>query len=76
MSGANSVSRTTTAVSRYDLILAVIPIAILSSAFLGRFLAIDPPAGLAFGAIVGVLTLVDAILINPPRGPRLGEETA
>ena len=62
--------------SRYDLVLAVIPAALIFPALLARVLGIGLEMGLLFGAIVGVLALLDAVLFNPPRGPQMGGKTA
>ena len=58
--------------SRYDLVLAVIPAALIWPALLAHVLGIRLEVGLVFGAVVGVLALLDAVLFNPPRGPQAG----
>lgn len=55
-------------VSRYDLLLAVIPLAFLASLTLGTVLAIPVRTALVGALVVGTLALVDALFINPPRG--------
>lgn len=62
--------------SRYDLVLAVIPAALIPPALLAQILGIGLEMGLLFGAIVGVLALLDAVLLNPPRGPQVGGNSA
>ena len=75
MSGAKS-NRSplpdTDAVSRYDAVLAVIPLSFLASAFAGQLLPVDPQVGLIVASIVGLLAVVDALFLNPPRGPGSG----
>ena len=56
--------------SRYDLLLAVVPAAFLLG-LLAAGLA-DVPLGVAMGtaAAVAALALVDGLFLNPPRRPR------
>lgn len=54
--------------SRYDLVLLVIPAALLVSLFAGQLPSVSIESALAVGSIVGVLTLVDALFVNPPNG--------
>jgi hypothetical protein len=76
MSGSESVYTNASSVSRYDLVLAVIPCAYLSSILVERLLAVDLHVGLTVASLVGTLALLDAVLINPPRGPGTGEGSA
>ncbi|MFB6171745.1 MAG: hypothetical protein ABEJ23_04375 [Haloarculaceae archaeon] len=55
------------ALSRYDLLLAVVPIAFLCSLAVGQLLSLPPRHALASGAVVGALALVDGLFLNPPR---------
>jgi hypothetical protein len=59
-------------ISRYDLVLAVIPAALFWPAVFAHVLGIGPEFGLVVGAVVGGGALLDAVLLNPPRGPRAG----
>ena len=58
--------------SRYDLLLAVIPAAFLLG-LLAAGLA-DVPLRLAMGSAgaVGALALIDGLFLNPPRRPGVG----
>jgi len=64
------------AVSRYDAVLLVIPLSFLASGLVGQLLPVDPQAGLTLGSIVGAAAIVDALFLNPPRGPGSGRATA
>lgn len=55
-------------VSRYDLVLAVIPLAFLLSGLAGVALSVPPHLWLAGGSVVGALAVADALFRNPPRG--------
>ncbi|MFB6296076.1 MAG: hypothetical protein ABEH66_04450 [Halobacteriales archaeon] len=55
--------------SRYDAVLAVIPLSFLLSAFAGQVLPVDPQVGLAAASVVGGAAVVDALFLNPPGGP-------
>jgi hypothetical protein len=70
-SGATGVANRL-AISRYDLVLAVIPAALVWFTALGYVLGIGLEMGLLFGAVVGGAALLDAVLFNPPREPRAG----
>jgi hypothetical protein len=70
-SGATGVANRL-AISRYDLVLAVIPAALIWPALLAYALSIGLEVGLLFGAVVGGAALLDAVLLNPPREPRTG----
>jgi hypothetical protein len=60
-------------VSRYDLVLAVIPVALIGSILAARVLGAGVETGLVAGAALGGLALADAVLVNPPRDPETGE---
>lgn len=62
-------------VSRYDLVLAAIPAALIWPTLFTRALGIGFEVGLLVGAIVGALALLDAVFLNPPRGPQVGGKT-
>lgn len=59
--------------TRYDLVLAVIPAALALGLLLGATTPVPSPVAVAAAAAVGVLAMVDALFINPPRGPTAGE---
>ncbi len=62
-------------ISRYDIVLAVIPAALIWSALLAYVLGVGLEVGLLIGGIIGMLALLDAVLLNPPRGPQTGRKT-
>ena len=55
-------------VSRHDVVLALLPLAILLPAVASGLLGLPLHTGLAGGSIVGVLMLADALFLNPPIG--------
>lgn len=57
-------------VSRYDLILAVIPTAFITALLVANLLAISTQTTILAAAMVGALALLDALFINPPGHPR------
>ncbi|MFB6165434.1 MAG: hypothetical protein ABEJ31_09780 [Haloarculaceae archaeon] len=54
-------------VTRYDLLLAIVPLAFLASVLLGLLLPIGDRTALAGALAIGVLALADALFMNPPR---------
>lgn len=56
-------------VSRYDLVLAVIPTAFLTAILVANLLSISTETTLLAAAMVGALALLDALFINPPGHP-------
>jgi len=54
--------------SRYDLVLAIIPIGFLLAGALGAMLSLPPNVVMALGSIVGTTALVDALFLAPPVG--------
>ncbi|MCU4799960.1 hypothetical protein OB920_06210 [Halobacteria archaeon HArc-gm2] len=53
--------------SRYDLVLAVIPAAFLLAGFASVFVSVPTRVVLTGAAAVGLLALVDGMFVNPPR---------
>lgn len=62
-------SRLVSSLSRYDLLLAVIPTAFVFAAVLGVALPVPPRDAVLAASVVGVAALVDALFLNPPRRP-------
>lgn len=62
--------------TRYDVVLAVIPVAFLSALLLGSTPAVPGPAAVAVATVVGLLAVVDALFLNPPRDPTAGSPPA
>ena len=63
------VSRTTdgaAAVSRYDLVLAVVPVAFLLAFAAGLLSSIPLYAAMAIGSLAGTVAVADALFVNPP----------
>jgi hypothetical protein len=54
--------------TRYDLVLAIIPSVFLMSLLVGQTLSISMPTVLLGAGLVGVLTVTDALFLNPPNG--------
>jgi len=52
--------------SRYDLLLAVVPLGFVLAALVGRILSLSASATLALGSAVGLLAVVDALFLSPP----------
>jgi len=53
-------------VSRYDLVLAIIPAALVCSLLVGRLLSLSPRTTLVAGAAVGLLAMIDGLFRHPP----------
>lgn len=56
-----------TSLSRYDLLLIVIPAVFVFSLVVGYFLSVPPQSALAAASVVGALVLADGLFLNPPR---------
>lgn len=56
-------------VSRYDLVLAVIPTAFLTALLTANLLALPARSTLVIAGFVSALVLIDALFLNPPRRP-------
>lgn len=59
-----------TEVSRYDLVLAVIPAAFVLAATLRTAVSLSSTTAVAAAAGLSALAVIDALFLNPPRGPR------
>lgn len=53
---------------RYDLLLAVIPLALTLAVATAKVLGVPVEAALLGGGTIGVLAMVDALFVRPPRG--------
>ena len=62
--------------SRYDLLLAVIPLAFLVGGLLAATTGLSFRLTLPAAAAVGALAVVDGLFRNPPRRPRAGRRAA
>lgn len=54
--------------SRYDLVLAVVPLGFVLAALVGRILALSASGTLVLGSAIGLLAVVDALFLSPPTG--------
>lgn len=61
-----------TSITRYDLVLGIIPAAFGLAAVAGSALGLDAHEALLGAALVGVFVLVDALYLNPPANPGSG----
>lgn len=55
-------------VSRYDLLLAVLPLGFLCSVLAHVLVAIPLQMAIASGALFGLAVTVDALFVHPPAG--------
>ena len=53
-------------VSRYDLLLGVIPAAFVVSVLVGHFMSVPIQVSVAVGSLVGAGVVVDGLFLNPP----------
>jgi hypothetical protein len=58
--------------TRYDLVLTVIPVALLLTVGAAELFGLPNRAALAGGAFVGLLALADALFLNPPTTGKPG----
>ena len=54
-------------VSRYDLVLAVIPMAFIFALLVGHLLSLPSRTALIAASVVGVLAMIDGLFRNPPE---------
>ena len=59
-------------VTRYDLVLFVIPVVLVAGLVVSLLTPVSLSASLAGGSLVGTAVLVDALFRNPPTGHRRG----
>lgn len=55
--------------SRHDLVLAIIPTAFVVATLLGSLVGVAAHTAVALAAFVGLLAMLDALFLNPPRRP-------
>lgn len=65
-------SHTFDRLSRYDLVLAVIPAAFLVGLLAARLAGLPLRVAMVSAAAVGAIALLDGLFLNPPRRPRVG----
>ena len=54
--------------SRYDIVLALIPVVLVLTAVTAQLLSIELPLALVVGAVMTTVAVVDALFVNPPTG--------
>lgn len=57
-------------ISRYDLVLALIPTAFLTALLIANLLSLPARSTLVIAAFVSALALLDALFLNPPKRPQ------
>lgn len=62
--------------TRYDVVLAVIPVALAFGILIGTATAVPTSLAVAAASLIGVFAVVDALFINPPKGPTHGGPSA
>lgn len=60
----------TPSLSRYDLVLALIPAAFVLTTLGAGFFDVPFQAGLTAASLVGLVGIADALFLNPPTGGR------
>lgn len=55
--------------SRYDLVLAVIPAAFVAAVLVGSAAPVSFTTTAGIASAIGLLAVVDALFLNPPREP-------
>lgn len=68
--GYRRLRRIVSQTSRYDLLLAIIPLAFASAATISQALGIPLEAGMLAASVVGLFALVDGLFLRPPNGTR------
>lgn len=68
--GSARLRRTVSTTSRWDLLLAIIPLAFAGAATASTALGIPLEAGMLAASAIGLFTLVDALFLRPPNGLR------
>lgn len=57
---------TTVPLSRYDLVLALIPVAFLLAVVAGTVLSVSIPTAIAGASLLGLAAIVEGVYRNPP----------
>ncbi len=58
--------RSRRSLTRYDLVLTVIPVALILTVGAAELFGLPNRVALASGAVIGLVALVDALFLNPP----------
>lgn len=59
--------------SRYDVVLVLIPLSFAAALVGHLLLSVSLQRAVAAGAVVGVVSLLDALVLNPPTEPPSGD---
>lgn len=68
LGGPESIDLSRHDLSRYDLVLAVIPTAFVVALLVGNLLSVSARVALVSASVVGALAVLDALFLNPPTG--------
>lgn len=66
-------SNVTVSLSRYDLVLAVIPTAFVVAVLASHLLSVPPRTLIVAASLVAALAVVDGLFFNPPTAGRRGQ---
>lgn len=64
------VRRVRSSISRYDVLLAIVPVAFLAALLVGRLAGLPFEAALLGGVSIATLALIDGLFLRPPTGLR------
>jgi len=67
--GRTDLKRTGDGLSRYDLLLLVIPVTFLIALVASQVSSFGLSTLLAAASVVGAVAVVDGLFVNPPQGP-------
>lgn len=65
-------STTIRRVSRYDFVLAIIPTAFLAAILAEQIAQLSAQTAVTVASLIGLVAVVDALFLNPPRKPTGG----
>lgn len=68
VAGYGRLRRIVSTISRWDLLLAIIPISFASAATVSRMLGVPLETGMLAASVIGVFALVDGLFLRPPTG--------
>lgn len=60
--------RTVPTIGRYDLLLAIIPLALGGGLLAGAATGVPLETALVAGTVLAALAVIDGLFVNPPRG--------
>lgn len=68
--GRHRLRRVRSAISRYDLLLAAIPLAFAVAVAVAEAIGVPLEGAMVGASVVGLLVLVDGLFLRPPNGLR------